>query len=218
MAYGKISNFGLVVLTSPGLDVATCVVANATGFGLLATNFSLLVASLATTISSYYFILINFFHFQRSMTEWMNVNCKSRGVHNVISYQFHVQSRLLGTVYTDTVSFASSSVSMTEATSTLSRINLKTQLLPRKRIKCSPCTLIVFKLFRCPDWNVASAPECWPDNLVPRVTWLLWRQRIQKIPFSLSTLTPLARVFTLIYPLWRAFSKTSVLRTPKTPF
>ena len=38
----------------------------------------------------------------------------------------------------------------TEATSTLNRINLKTQLLPRKRIKCSPSTLIVFKLFRCP--------------------------------------------------------------------
>ena len=37
-----------------------------------------------------------------------------------------------------------------KATSTLSRINLKTQLLPRKRIKCSPSTLIVFKLFRCP--------------------------------------------------------------------
>ena len=44
-----------------GLDVATCGVANATGFGPLATNFSLLVATLATTISSYYFILINFF-------------------------------------------------------------------------------------------------------------------------------------------------------------
>ena len=38
----------------------------------------------------------------------------------------------------------------TKATSTLSRINLKTQLLPRNRIKCSPSTLIVFKLFRCP--------------------------------------------------------------------
>ena len=36
-----------------GLDVATCGVANATGFGPLATNFSLLVASLATAISSY---------------------------------------------------------------------------------------------------------------------------------------------------------------------
>ena len=32
---------------------------------------------------------------------------------NVISYQFHVQSRL-GTVYTDAVSFATASVSMTE--------------------------------------------------------------------------------------------------------
>ena len=47
-------------LTSAGLDVATCGVANATGFGLLATNFSLLVASLATVISSYYFILFSF--------------------------------------------------------------------------------------------------------------------------------------------------------------
>ena len=42
-----------------GLDVATCGVANATGFGPLATNFSLLVASLATGISSY-FILFSF--------------------------------------------------------------------------------------------------------------------------------------------------------------
>ena len=41
-----------------GLDVATCGVANATGFGPLATNFSRVVASLATTISSYYFIFI----------------------------------------------------------------------------------------------------------------------------------------------------------------
>ena len=48
-----------------GLDVATCGVANATGFGVLATNFSLLVASLATAISSCYFILFSFL----SMTE-----------------------------------------------------------------------------------------------------------------------------------------------------
>ena len=46
-----------------GLDVATCGVANATGFGPLATNFSLLVASLATAISSYYFILFCSFPF-----------------------------------------------------------------------------------------------------------------------------------------------------------
>ena len=44
-----------------GLDVATCGVANATGFGPLATNFSHLVASLATAISSYHFIFIYFF-------------------------------------------------------------------------------------------------------------------------------------------------------------
>ena len=50
--------FPVIVLT--GLDVATCGVANATGFGPLATNFSLLVASLATAISSYYFILFSF--------------------------------------------------------------------------------------------------------------------------------------------------------------
>ena len=43
-----------------GLDVATCGVANATGFGPLTTNFSHVVASLATTISSYYFIFIYF--------------------------------------------------------------------------------------------------------------------------------------------------------------
>ena len=42
-----------------GLDVVTCGVANATGFGPLATNFSLLVASLAAVISSY-FILFSF--------------------------------------------------------------------------------------------------------------------------------------------------------------
>ena len=44
-----------------GLDVATCGVASATGFGPLATNFSRLVASLATAISSYHFIFIYFF-------------------------------------------------------------------------------------------------------------------------------------------------------------
>ena len=43
-----------------GLDVATCGVAKATGFGPLATNFSRVVASLATAISSY-FIFIYFF-------------------------------------------------------------------------------------------------------------------------------------------------------------
>ena len=36
-----------------GLDVATCGVANATGFGPLATNFSRAVARLATAISTY---------------------------------------------------------------------------------------------------------------------------------------------------------------------
>ena len=46
--------------TIVGLDIATCGVANATGFGLLATNFSLLFTSLATEISSYYFILFSF--------------------------------------------------------------------------------------------------------------------------------------------------------------
>ena len=60
-------------------------VANATGFGLLATNFSLLVDSLATAISSYYFILFSF-HFLRSMTEWMNVNCKPRGMHSQCNF------------------------------------------------------------------------------------------------------------------------------------
>ena len=44
-----------------GLDVATCGVANATGFGPLVTNFSCVVASLATAISSYYFIFIYIF-------------------------------------------------------------------------------------------------------------------------------------------------------------
>ena len=47
-------------LNKIGLDVATCGVANATGFEPLATNFSLLVASLATAISSYYLILFSF--------------------------------------------------------------------------------------------------------------------------------------------------------------
>ena len=49
-----------LVYAIAGLDVVTCGVANATGFGPLATNFSLLVASLATAISSYYFILFSF--------------------------------------------------------------------------------------------------------------------------------------------------------------
>ena len=46
-----------------GLNVATCGVANATGFGPLATNFSHVVASLATAISTYYLIFIYFFIF-----------------------------------------------------------------------------------------------------------------------------------------------------------
>ena len=45
---------------APGLNVATCGVANATRFSLLATNFSRMVASLATQISSYYFISVIF--------------------------------------------------------------------------------------------------------------------------------------------------------------
>ena len=51
------------LLHSAGLDVATCGVANlnVTRFRPLATNFSRVVASLATAISSYYFIVIYFF-------------------------------------------------------------------------------------------------------------------------------------------------------------
>ena len=49
-----------LLASKAGLDVATCGVANATGFEPLATNFSLLVASLAPAISSYYFILYSF--------------------------------------------------------------------------------------------------------------------------------------------------------------
>ena len=55
--------FGLYCITL--LDIAICGVANATGFGLLATNLPCVVASLATAISIYYFIY--FFHFLRSM-------------------------------------------------------------------------------------------------------------------------------------------------------
>ena len=44
-----------------GLDVATCGVANATGFG--PTNFSRVVASLATAISSYYFLFAGIYFF-----------------------------------------------------------------------------------------------------------------------------------------------------------
>ena len=55
--------FGLYCIAL--LDIAICGVANATGFGLLATNLPCVVASLATTISIYYFIY--FFHFLRSM-------------------------------------------------------------------------------------------------------------------------------------------------------
>ena len=58
----------LYLQCSAGLDITTCGVANATGFGLLATNFSCLVASLATVISSYHFSYL-FFHFLRSMTK-----------------------------------------------------------------------------------------------------------------------------------------------------
>ena len=54
-----------IVMITAGLDVATCGVANATGFGPLATNISRAVASLATTISTYYFIYIFFFSFPR---------------------------------------------------------------------------------------------------------------------------------------------------------
>ena len=48
-----------------GLNVVTCGVANATGFGPLATNFSRAVASLATAISTYYFIYLFIFSFLR---------------------------------------------------------------------------------------------------------------------------------------------------------
>ena len=50
----------MIFFVKAGLDIATCGVANATGFGPLASNFSPLVASLATAISSYYFILFSF--------------------------------------------------------------------------------------------------------------------------------------------------------------
>ena len=43
-----------------GLNVATCGVANATGFGPLATNFSRVAASLATTISQFILFLFIF--------------------------------------------------------------------------------------------------------------------------------------------------------------
>ena len=104
-----------------------------------------------------------------------------------------------------------------QATSTLSRINLKTHLLPRKRIKCLPSTLIVFKLFRCPHNNItlivfklfrcphhniinnsSAILDQWLRRDCDRVTWLLWHQRFQKVPFSLSTLTHLAGVFKFI--------------------
>ena len=65
---------------------------------------------------------------------------------------------------------------LSQATSTLSRINLKTQLLPRKRIKCSPSTLT----------------SAFSKSSV----------------FAVHTNT-LSRRFH-IYPLWRAFSKSSV--------
>ena len=79
-----------------GLDVATCGVANATGFGPLATNFSLLVASLATAILSYYFILFSssFPKIHDGTNEWMLIVNHEECTDNVISYQFHVQSRL----------------------------------------------------------------------------------------------------------------------------
>ena len=74
-----------------GLDVATCGVANATGFGPLATNFSRVVASLATAISTSYFIYI-FFLFPRIMTDrnelMLTVNlkeCKDNIVLNFLS-------------------------------------------------------------------------------------------------------------------------------------
>ena len=59
---------GDCIIPRAGLDVATCGVANATGFDLLTTYFSSLVASLAAAISSYHFIYL-FFHFLRSMTK-----------------------------------------------------------------------------------------------------------------------------------------------------
>ena len=44
--------FSWVVVLIPKLDLATCGVGNAIGFGPLVTNFSPVVANLATTISS----------------------------------------------------------------------------------------------------------------------------------------------------------------------
>ena len=55
--------YGFIWKGNAGLDVATCGVASATGFGVLATNFSCLVTSLATAISSDHFIY--FFSFPK---------------------------------------------------------------------------------------------------------------------------------------------------------
>ena len=54
--------------------------------------------------------------------------------------------------------------------------------------------------------NSAAILDQWLRRDCDRVTWLLWRQGFQKVPFSLSTLS---RRFQ-IYPLWRAFSKSSI--------
>ena len=108
-----------------------------------------------------------------------------------------------------------------KAMSTLSRINLKTQLLLQKQIKCSPSTLIVFSATFISKQaiqsdnrhnniinNSSTILDQWLKRDCDRVTWLLWRQRFQKVPFSLSTLTHLAGVFKFI-PFGERFQKVS---------
>ena len=65
LAIDFFDEFGLERLTEPKKPLnrarrCDLWAAIATGFGPLATNFSLLVASLATAISSYYFLLFSF--------------------------------------------------------------------------------------------------------------------------------------------------------------
>ena len=148
----------------------------------------------------------------------MNVNCTSRGVQNVISYQFHVQSRLLGTVYTDTVSFASSSVSMTEATSTLSRINLKNATFAAKTFK-----MFSVHINRFQTVSLSTLKRCLSPRRLARQSHSWSHMAVVTSAFSKSSVfavdtNTLSQRFQINLSTLESVFKKFCFRTPKTPF
>ena len=97
-----------------------------------------------------------------------------------------------------------------KASSTLCRINLKTQLWERKRNKCSAPTLKRFRwLFTFKISNIIffAMLIIWKDKLHDKMTSAYSKSCGYKM-FSVHTNTKKYRF--QIVPLWRAFSKSSV--------